>query len=536
MDKGGNVFKYLFIVFLIALASITLYVLSKNDTVEEALEDLDQTSTASNIQKDLRFAIAEFDTINPIISNNRNVHELSKIIFEPLVTLSPSYEVVYDLATGVTKEVSEERGIVYTVSLRKDVNWSNGTPFTSEDVKYTIDQIKSGEFRSIYQENLKSVISLNLVDEHTIEIFLSENDPFFEYKLTFPIMSSAYYGESGFTDEEKNLAPVSTGKFKINELVNNQIKLTYNDYYYDKTKEPMVEEVIITKYGTMGEVYNAFKSGDIDFLNIKVNNAEDYIGTIGYSRIEYKSRNFDYMAINTQNELLSSTNVRKAISYLIDKNNMISVLGAGYIVSNFPLDYGSWLYTRDLNVETNLDYASQLLHEDGWELKNNVWQKKEGYRTHRLEFTILVNNNDELRVRAAENIAEQCTNFGIKVNVQSVNADYYNNLLNQRRYDLAIVGIQSGFTPDLRTFFGDNNLAGFENEEAKNIVNNASDTTDKKELAESYNRLFDIYLEEVPYIGLYRETDLIVSTQSLVGTIMPNSYDLYQNIELWYRQ
>ena len=64
MDKGGNVFKYLFIVFLIALASITLYVLSKNDTVEEALEDLDQTSTASNIQKDLRFAIAEFDTIS----------------------------------------------------------------------------------------------------------------------------------------------------------------------------------------------------------------------------------------------------------------------------------------------------------------------------------------------------------------------------------------------------------------------------------------------------------------------------------------
>ena len=301
MDKGGNVFKYLFIVFLIALASITLYVLSKNDTVEEALEDLDQTSTASNIQKDLRFAIAEFDTINPIISNNRNVHELSKIIFEPLVTLSPSYEIVYDLATGVTKEISEERGVVYTVSLRKDVNWSNGTPFTSEDVKYTIDQIKSGEFRSIYQENLKSVISLNLIDDHTIEIFLSENDPFFEYKLTFPIMSSAYYGESSFTDEEKNLAPVSTGKFKINELVNNQIKLTYNDYYYDKSKEPMVEEVIITKYGTMGEVYNAFKSGDIDFLNIKVNNAEDYIGTIGYSRIEYKSRNFDYMAINTQN-------------------------------------------------------------------------------------------------------------------------------------------------------------------------------------------------------------------------------------------
>ena len=96
----------------------------------------------------------------------------------------------------------------------------------------TIDQIKSGEFRSIYQENLKSVISLNLIDDHTIEIFLSENDPFFEYKLTFPIMSSAYYGESSFTDEEKNLAPVSTGKFKINELVNNQIKLTYNDYYY----------------------------------------------------------------------------------------------------------------------------------------------------------------------------------------------------------------------------------------------------------------------------------------------------------------
>ena len=77
MEK--SYFKYIFVIVVIALIAYTGYKIIKDNSVEEET-NLDQTSTVSTIQKDLRLAIAEMDTINPIISKNRNVQEITKII------------------------------------------------------------------------------------------------------------------------------------------------------------------------------------------------------------------------------------------------------------------------------------------------------------------------------------------------------------------------------------------------------------------------------------------------------------------------
>ena len=52
----------------------------------------------------------------------------------------------------------------------------------------------------------------------------------------------------------------------------------------------------------------------------------------------------------------------------------------------------------------------------------------------------------------------------------------------------------------------------------------------------SYRAIYQKYLDEVPYIGLYRNTNIIIYNQGLVGNITPNSFNLYHNIEKWYRQ
>ena len=82
MDKGSNIIKYIFIVFVIGLICFTAYLLVKNKRESLTQAELDQTSKKSNIQTDLRLAIAEYDTINPILSKNRNVQEVTKIIYE----------------------------------------------------------------------------------------------------------------------------------------------------------------------------------------------------------------------------------------------------------------------------------------------------------------------------------------------------------------------------------------------------------------------------------------------------------------------
>ena len=532
MDKGSNIIKYIFIVFVIGLVCFTAYLLVKNKRETLSTAELDQTSTTSNIQTDLRLAIAGFDTMNPILSKNRNVQEISKIIFEPLVNLNSTYKKEYCLA----EEIAKVEPGVYLVKVKENIKWSDGNPFNIYDVIYTIDMIKSG-VSTIYSENVRNVVEIEQIDDYTMKMYLSEDVPFFEYNLTFPIISKAYYENEDFVNTDKNIMPVSTGKFKIAEVINNEIKLVRNDSYWNDKKIPMVKEVYITKYETIGEVYNAFKTGDIDIYTVKVNNVEDYIGTIGYIKYEYKARDYDFLVLNNANEILSNTVVRKALSLVVDRETLCAAtLGAGYTPSNFSLDMGNFLYTRDLNTPANTDEAYQLLIQDGWEYKNNAWQKKVEGKTLRLNFNISVDSTNPVRVKVVEALKEQFSNFGVHLNIQYLSRDGYVNAVNNRNYDIILTGVTQGFSPNLSTFFADGNLANYYNEEVRNILEEAQNTTDENSLYDKYSRIYDIYSEEAPYIGLYRNTESIILNQGLVGNIVPNNYNIFYNIEKWYRQ
>ena len=94
---GNSFLKYIFI-FIVSIILIVAFwrVISNSNKVDNS--SLDQTSTINTIQKDLRFGIAQLDTMNPIVSHNRNVQELSRIIFEPLINLNENYKKEYCLA------------------------------------------------------------------------------------------------------------------------------------------------------------------------------------------------------------------------------------------------------------------------------------------------------------------------------------------------------------------------------------------------------------------------------------------------------
>ena len=528
--ENNNFIKYVFAIIVICLIGYTFYVITQNNTQEENVS-LDQTSTVSTIQTDLRLAIAELDTINPILSNNRNVQEVTKIIYDPLVTLNENYKLEYCLA----EEIAKIDDLNYVIKLRNGVLWENNTNFTADDVRFTIDLIKSDEVNSIYKENLKYLINLEKVDSSTIKLTLSQPVPFFEYNLTFPIMCESYYAGEDFVNSEK--VPIGTGMFRIAEYANNVIKLVKNENYWNTNNLPTVTEVYINLYGTMGEVYNAFKSGDIDLIVAKNINIEQYIGTLGYNKVEYKAREYDFLALNTNHQILSNSAVRKALSLSIDKNALVATcLGNGYVSSNFSLDMGNWLYTKDLNIAIDTEQARQILLNDGWVQTNNSWSKIINGQNIRLAFTITVNSNNAIRVAAAENIKNQLANFGIPITVKQVSPENYSNILNNRGYEIVLAGIEVGFSPNVETFFGVNNIANYQNQEVLEIMNTVKNTTDDNILYEKYARLYDIYLEEVPYIGLYRNTNCIVYNQSLVGNIRPNLFNIYHNIEKWYRQ
>lgn len=453
------------------------------------------------------------------------------MVFEPLVTLTSDYKAEACLA----KEWAKQSDNSYLIKLRENVKWSDGQRFTSEDVQFTIDRLK--ETQSIYSYNVQHVTSLEIVDDYTIKINLDAEVPFFEYQLTFPILSKDYYESEDFTNTEKNNSPVGTGKYKIADSQSSHIILEKNTGWWNKETKLTIEKITVNLYSSVGELYNSFKIGNIDLVATTNENLQQYIGTIGYSSKELRGREHTFLALNVANPFLARLEVRKALAYSIDKENIVSnIFNSKCFTSTFPLDYGNWLYqTQEASSGYNVEQGKQVLAEAGWTLRSGGWQRTENYKTQKLALNLLVRASDSSKVAVAENIKQQLANQGIIINVVQAGDEQYNNTINARAFDIALCSMTLSPSPNLSTFFGDGNISNYSNEEVTNIMNEVKNTTDENTLKEKYARLSEIYKADVPYISLYNNKYNVVYNSGLVGEISPNWFYQFYGIENWYK-
>ena len=87
-----NVIKYIFLIFVIALIIFACYTVYKDENNKANEQSETGASTEENVSNDIRLCIVGYDTINPILSNNRNVQEISRLIYEPLINLDKNYK------------------------------------------------------------------------------------------------------------------------------------------------------------------------------------------------------------------------------------------------------------------------------------------------------------------------------------------------------------------------------------------------------------------------------------------------------------
>lgn len=469
--------------------------------------------------------------MNPILSKNKNIQDIAKLIYDPLVTLTADYKAEPALATEWAKQSDHS----YLIKLRENVKWTQGQRFTAEDVRFTIDRLK--EISSIYSYHVQYVTEVEIVDDYTVKIKLDREIPFYEYFLTFPILSKDYYENEDFVNTEKNTSPTGTGKYKISEVQPSYLKLEKNSGWWNKKENLTIEKITVNLYSSIGELYNSFKIGNIDLISTSNDNLQEYIGTIGYSSKEMKGRDHTFLAFNMQNSLLSRLEVRKAISYSIDKENIVSsVFHNKCFTSSFPLDYGSWLgQGQEASSGYNLEQAKQILMDQGWNYYSGTWQKVENYRTQKLFFNVLVRASDTSKVAVANNIKQQLEAQGIGINIIQATDEQYNNSINQRNYDMALCSMTLSPSPNLTTYLGEGNIANYKNEEVMNIMNEVKNTTDENRLKEKYARLSEIYRTDMPYISLYNNRHIVAYNSGLVGDINPNWFYPFYGIEGWYK-
>lgn len=185
-------------------------------------------------------------------------------------------------------EASKTDNNSYLVKLRENVKWHNGQEFSAEDVKFTIDTIKKLGDTTIYISNVSKIESVEVLSNNLIKLNLNEEVPFFEYNLTFPIISLNLFGTENVESSDKNNIPIGTGKYKLKTIDNSQIDLEENTTWWKRDNTNLrINEIAIRIYNNISEVYNSYKLGGIDVISTKTLNIED---TIRNNRTSYRRR------------------------------------------------------------------------------------------------------------------------------------------------------------------------------------------------------------------------------------------------------
>ena len=218
----ANVFKYIFFTIVISLIILAIYILYKDGNKKEDIiggERLDL-----NIDKEINIGICKYDTINPILSTNRDIQYIDKLIFEPLVDITSDFRI----ENRLSKEFSKINDKTYIVKLKEDIHWHDGEKFTAKDVVFTINSLKNNNTNSIYKENVKEINTIEQIDDYTIKIMLNNKIDFFEYMMCIPILASHSYNEDNLSS--KTNIPIGTGKFRIIKIDKNTISLEKHEY------------------------------------------------------------------------------------------------------------------------------------------------------------------------------------------------------------------------------------------------------------------------------------------------------------------
>lgn len=161
-------FKIKFIVLTLAFA-LTLTVTAQDDVAPGEGGILIQANT-----------LGDPNFLNPLLANSTPEIAVNQFMFPNIYALdpetllpTPAVENDEDNALALDWTISED-GLTYTFTLRDDVFWSDGTPVTANDYKFTFDALASGAVASPRTNVLDTLASVEVPDDYTLVINLSQ--------------------------------------------------------------------------------------------------------------------------------------------------------------------------------------------------------------------------------------------------------------------------------------------------------------------------------------------------------------------------
>jgi peptide/nickel transport system substrate-binding protein len=487
------------------------------------------------------------DTLNPILTKNVYVRDLSEFVFESLVSLDRNQIPVPELADKW--EVSKD-GLSWTFYLKNNINWHDGMPLTAEDVEFTFETILNTKTNSVYKSNLENIAAFTAIGRNVIKVILKEPNSFTAELMTFPIISKHYFAGEDMQKTGRNMTPMGTGPYRfLSYDGKNLIKLILNEKWWKIAQSqnqdqavPYISELDVVLYKNSKDALNAFQTNDIDVTFIDSGDFSKYQGRNDIALKKYPSNKYDFISINHSNPVLKEKSVRQAMAYAIDKVELINKVMQGEAVAvDIPVLPDTWLYNSDiLYYNSSSKKAREILTEDGWKENRDtgVYYKTLNGVYSSLTFDILVNDDNEIRIKAAEEISRQLGQAGIKLNVVKTKWDDEFKKLNTKKYDLALLGWSIPSTEDMSFAYSslnvDTNVAGYKNADVDGYLKQILIESDDNRKKTLFYNMRSMINDDVPYIGLYFYYNAVLFNKRVKGDSSPYLWGKYNDFAKWY--
>ncbi|WP_439646369.1 ABC transporter substrate-binding protein [Sneathiella glossodoripedis] len=261
-----------------------------------------------------------------------------------------------------------------TLNLRKNARFHDGEPITSEDVKFSIETVKTNHpFKSMFEP----VENVDTSDPHIAIITFSKSHPAALLAMSsalLPIIPKHVYGDGqDLKSHPMNNAPVGSGPFKFKEFKPGEYIILEKNSDYFLEGRPYLDKIIIKNYKDTTSLALATDKGEVtmfpflsstkDIRRLKKN--DDLVVTSkGYEAVGP----MNWLAFNTNNEILKNEKVRQAIAYGFDRNFITNALHGGQsTAATGPVAPGSPFYAADVEkFELDIEKANKLLDEAGY--------------------------------------------------------------------------------------------------------------------------------------------------------------------------
>jgi peptide/nickel transport system substrate-binding protein len=449
---------------------------------------------------------------------------ITRLIFDGLFKPSDNLETVPNLVD--TYEQPDDK--TYRFHLKKGVKFHNGAPLTAEDVEYTYRSIIDGKIKSAFRGGFDRIQDIKVEAPDVITITLKE-----PYAPIFTLLGIGIVpkGIGEAAGDSFGQSPIGSGPYKFVRYVPDSVlELEANpDYYGDKPKTKRLVFDIVKDDNV--RVLKIIK-GDVDIVQnaIPPMLIEKVVESPHVKMMEATGITMTYMGVNLTDPILSVGDVRKAIAYAIDRDAVISHRFQGRAVkANSILSPENWAYgTNLMQYEFDPAKAKDLLTKAGYPDPDGDGPGK------RFGLIYKTSDNKE-RIEIAQMIAHQLEAVGIGVRVEPYEWGKFYGDIKNGNFQIYSLSWSLLTEPDMfydichSSQFAPNgvNRDRYSNPKVDGLVSEARVSMDREKRKALYDEVQKIVLEDLPYIPLWYEKNIVVYRDDLAGVRIRPDGDLH---------